>query len=422
MRRKIVSAAVIGALSLVLSYTVIPPVRATVDKTYDQLRLLVDVMGLIQESYVEPRENKELLTGALHGMVRTLDPFSQYMEPKIYKEMKTETEGEFGGLGIRISIKNELLTVITPIPGTPAYRAGVLPEDKILKVDGKNIQGISIEDAVEMLRGAPGTKVTVSIYREGNKEPVDYTLTREIIKIETIRSRMIDKEIGYVQLTEFSANSEKDLSRALTALQKQGMKSLVFDLRNNPGGLLDIAVDVCKEFVGDGKLIVYTQGRQKETRRDYYTQGRAPFGKMPIVVLVNRGSASGSEIVAGAIQDLKRGLIVGTTTFGKGSVQSVFPFPDGSALRLTTAKYFTPAGRSIHRDEKTGKGGIIPDVLIDVPKEVEAKLYVQAEQIYANGKEPQSAIKKEERVDDAVLDKAVQLLKTRQMFTSLKEE
>lgn len=420
MRKRLFVFVFCALLGVLVSYS-ITPVRAAVDKTYDQLRLLIDVMGLINEAYVEPRENKELLTGAINGMVKTLDPFSQYMEPKAYKEMKTETDGEFGGLGIRISIKNEWLTVITPIPGTPAYKAGVLPEDRIVKVDGKNIHGISIEDAVEKLRGAPGSKVTVSIMREGAKEPVDYTMAREIIKIETIRSRMIDGEIGYIQLTEFNANSEKDLSKALAALQKQGMKSLVFDLRNNPGGLLDVAVDVCREFVGDGKLIVYTQGRQKETRRDYLTQGKAPYGKLPMMILVNRGSASGSEIVAGAMQDLKRALILGTTTFGKGSVQSIFPFQDGSALRLTTAKYYTPSGRSIHRDEKTGTGGILPDILVEVSRETEAKLYMQSEQVFTNSKSTDTG-KKQERVEDAVLEKAVELLKTRQKFAALKEE
>jgi carboxyl-terminal processing protease len=420
MRKRLFVLVFCALLGVLVSYS-ITPVRAAVDKTYDQLRLLIDVMGLINEAYVEPRENKELLTGAINGMVKTLDPFSQYMEPKAYKEMKTETDGEFGGLGIRISIKNEWLTVITPIPGTPAYKAGVLPEDRIVKVDGKNIHGISIEDAVEKLRGAPGSKVTVSIMREGAKEPVDYTMAREIIKIETIRSRMIDGEIGYIQLTEFNANSEKDLSKALAALQKQGMKSLVFDLRNNPGGLLDVAVDVCREFVGDGKLIVYTQGRQKETRRDYLTQGKAPYGKLPMMILVNRGSASGSEIVAGAMQDLKRALILGTTTFGKGSVQSIFPFQDGSALRLTTAKYYTPSGRSIHRDEKTGTGGILPDILVEVSRETEAKLYMQSEQVFTNSKSTDTG-KKQERVEDAVLEKAVELLKTRQKFAALKEE
>ena len=420
MKRAIkLSVAVIVAMTV--GYSMIPPVRASVDKTYDQLRLLVDVMGLIQENYVEVRDNKTLVVGALNGMVKTLDPFSQFMEPDNYKEMKTETEGQFGGLGIRISIKNDWLTVITPLLGTPAYRAGILPEDKIIKIEGKSTQGITIEDAVKLLRGTPGTKVTITIAREGAKEAVDHVIMREIIKIETIRSKMLSQNIGYVQLTEFNASSEKDLGKALAALQKQGMDSLIFDLRNNPGGLLDVAVDVCKEFVGEGKLIVYTQGRHPESRRDYYTQGKAPYGKLPMIILVNRGSASGSEIVAGAMQDLKRALIMGTTTFGKGSVQSVFPFQDGNALRLTTAKYYTPSGRSIHRDEKTGKGGIIPDIIVEIPRETEAKLYMQAEEVFAPGKEPESQVKKQERVEDVAVLRAMELLKARELLTGIKD-
>lgn len=423
MKKKLAVFALVTAMSLTIGYTVITPLRAAVDRTYDQLRLLVDVMGLIQENYVEPRDNKDLLTGAIHGMVKTLDPFSQYMEPDSYKEMKTETEGQFGGLGIRISIKNDWLTVMTPLPGTPAYRAGILPEDRIVKIEGKSTQGITSDEAVKQLRGTPGTKVTIAISREGSQEPIDYTITREIIKIETVRSRMIDGSIGYVQLTEFSAPSEKDLGKALADLRKKGMKSLIFDLRNNPGGLLDIAVDVCKEFVGDGKLIVYTQGRSPESRRDYITQGKAPYGKMPLIILVNRGSASGSEIVAGAMQDLKRALIVGTTTFGKGSVQSVMPFSDGSALRLTTAKYYTPSGRSIHRNEKTGVGGITPDIIVEVPRETEAKLYMQSEEIFMPGKEqPESRVKQQDRVEDAVLLRAIELIRMREAFSYLKEE
>lgn len=421
MRRKIYVILTGIALFLSVSYVALPPVRAAVDKTYDQLRLLVDVMGLVQENYVEVKDSKDLIVGAIHGMVRTLDPFSQFMEPDVYKEMKTETEGQFGGLGIRISVKNEWLTVITPLLGTPAYKIGILPDDRIVKIEGKITQGMTIEEAVKQLRGTPGTKVTITIVREGVKEPMDFTITREVIKIETIRSKMLANGVGYIQLTEFSASSEKDMGKALANLQKQGMKSLVLDLRNNPGGLLDVAVDVCKEFVGEGKLIVYTQGRRPESRRDYLTQGKAPYGKLPMVVLVNRGSASGSEIVAGALQDLKRALIVGTTTFGKGSVQSVFPMQDGYALRLTTAKYYTPSGRSIHRDEKTGKGGITPDVLIEVPRETEAKLYMQAEEIFAPGKEPESQVKKQERVEDAVLQRAIELLKAQEVFATLRE-
>lgn len=404
-----------------LSYTAIPQVKAAVDTTYDQLKLLVDVMGIIQENYVEEKDPKKLLTGAIGGMVRTLDPFSQFMEPESYKEMKTETEGQFGGLGIRISVKDNWLTVITPIPGTPAYKAGILPDDKIIKIEGKITEGISIEDAVKKLRGSPGTKVSITIAREGSKEPLEYSITREIIKIETIKGRMLSGGVAYVRLTEFNASSDKDLDKELTDLQGKGMKSLVFDLRNNPGGLLDTAVGVCKEFINDNKLIVYTQGRRPESRRDYNARGKAPFGSLPMILLVNRGSASGSEIVAGAMQDLKRALIIGTTTFGKGSVQSVFPLPEGNALRLTTAKYYTPSGRSIHRNEETGKGGIIPDIAIEVPRELEAKLYAQSEDIFAPGKEPESAIKKQDRVEDTALQRAVELLKAREILLSIKE-
>jgi carboxyl-terminal processing protease len=420
MKKKIFILLTATVLFCTATYVVLPPVRASVDRTYDQLRLLVDVMGLVQENYVEVKDSKDLIVGAIHGMVRTLDPFSQFMEPESYKEMKTETEGQFGGLGIRISVKNEWLTVITPLLGTPAYRIGILPDDRIVKIEGKVTQGMSIEDAVKQLRGTPGTKVAITIVREGVKEPIDFNITREIIKIETIRSKMLRDGIGYIQLTEFSATSDKDLRAALDMLAKKNMKGLILDLRNNPGGLLDVAVDVCKEFVGDGKLIVYTQGRRAESRRDYVTQGKAPYGKLPMVVLVNRGSASGSEIVAGAMQDLKRALIVGTTTFGKGSVQSVFPMQEGNALRLTTAKYYTPSGRSIHRDEKTGKGGIKPDIIIEVPREIEAKLYIQAEEIFAPGKQPESAVKKQDRVEDVALERAIELLKAQEIFATLK--
>ncbi|MCX5778447.1 MAG: S41 family peptidase [Elusimicrobia bacterium] len=411
MKKKLMILGTTMALMMFFSYGFIRPVRAAVDRTYDQLKLLVEVMGIIQENYVEIKDNKELLTGAIHGMVHTLDPFSQFMEQHAYTEMKTETEGEFGGLGIRIAMKNEFLTVITPILRTPAYRTGILPEDRIVKVNDKFIRGMPMDDVVALLRGAPGTKVTVTILREGLKDTVDFPLIRQIIKIETIHSKMLDKEIGYIQLTEFSATSQKDLAKALGELSGQGMKSLILDLRNNPGGLLDIAVAVCREFVNDGKLVVFTQGRLPESRHDYMTKGKAPYGDLPFVVLVNRGSASASEIVAGAMQDLKRALIIGATTYGKGSVQSIFPFDDGSALRLTTAKYYTPSGRSIHRDEKTGKGGVIPDTIVEVPREIEAKLYAQSEFLFADGKEPQAIVKKEDQVVDTALVKAIEHLK-----------
>ncbi|MFH1369130.1 MAG: S41 family peptidase [Elusimicrobiota bacterium] len=420
MKRKFTIFVSGAVIALTLIYSTFSPVRAAVDKTYDQLKMLVDIMTFIEENYVEEKQPKDLLNGAIKGMVKTLDPFSQFMEPEVYKEMKTETEGQFGGLGIRISIKSEWLTVVTPLLGTPAYRIGILPDDKIIKIEGQSTQGITVEEAVKKLRGTPGTKVTITIARESAKEPIDFTITREIIKIETISGRMLENRIGYIKLTEFNANTTRDLRKELAILEKKDMKSLILDLRNNPGGLLDEAADVCREFIGENKVVVYIQGRKADSRRDYYAKVKAPYGDLPLIVLVNRGSASGSEIVAGAVQDLKRGLLVGTTTFGKGSVQSVYPLTEGYGLRLTTAKYYTPSGRCIHRDEKTGAGGITPDIIIPVTPEVEVKLYTQGEEVYAQGKEPESAVKKQDRVEDVALLRSIELLKAREVFSGIK--
>ncbi|MBI2915642.1 MAG: S41 family peptidase [Elusimicrobia bacterium] len=388
---------------------------ANVDKTLENLQILVEVFDYIQQNYVTEKDTKNLIYGAAHGMVRTLDPFSQFLEPEPHKEMQTETEGQFGGLGIRIEIRNDWLTVMTPIPDTPAYRAGLLPGDKIVKIEGEWTQGISLQDAVRKLRGQPGTQVKISIVHDGSKEPQDITLTREVIKIESTRSRMLEDKIGYVQLLEFTAKTDADMNRTLTRLSNDGMDALVLDLRNNPGGLLNSAVNVSKTFLDNQKLIVYTEGR-KTNRVEYKSDVKAPFAKIPMVILVNGGSASGSEIVAGAMQDHHRALIVGTTTFGKASVQSVIPLSDGSGLRLTTAKYYTPAGRAIQRDEKTGKGGIVPDILIEVTRETEIKLRRQQEEIYAKDRTPQSVIKKEEQVDDLALKRAVEFLKARRIL------
>lgn len=384
---------------------------AKIDQTYEQLRLLVDIMALVRENYVDEKENKDLVTSAIKGMVRDLDPFSQFLEPQEYKDMKTETEGQFGGLGIRISLRDNWLTVVTPIPGTPAYKLGILPGDKIIKIEKESTQGLSINDAVRKLRGTPGTKVTITIAREGEKEPVDYTITRDIIKIESIRHRVLNETYGYIKINEFSASTDKDLKKSLAELQKQNIKYLVLDLRNNPGGLLDVAVDTAKEFLPSDKLVVYTKGRRPHMNREYKTIPNADYFKLPMAVLINRGSASGSEILAGALQDNRRAIIVGDRSFGKASVQSVFPLSEGNALRLTTARYYTPSGKLIHRDEKTGEGGIKPDILVEVPRETEAKLQSQIEEVYPPGKEPESAVKDKDRVEDAALLRAMELLK-----------
>ncbi|MFN3551166.1 MAG: S41 family peptidase [Endomicrobiia bacterium] len=389
------------------------------DKTYKQINLLLDVLKYTEENYVEEVDKEKLLNSAIKGLLKPLDPFTQFMEPEVYKELKVETEGQFGGLGIRITIRDEWITVITPLPGTPAYKAGILPNDRIIKIEGESTYGMTLEDAVKKLRGQPGTKVTITIQREGLKDPFDLTLTRDIIKIEVIKYKMLENNIGYIALFEFNSNSYKDISRAMEELKKQGMKSLILDLRNNPGGILEQAVNIAKLFLGGKKLIVYTEGR-KSPRKEYRADEKALYEEIPIVVLVNGGSASGAEILAGALQDNKRAILVGSRTFGKALVQSVLDLGDGYGLKLTTARYYTPSGRRIDKIElsKTQKststvevGGITPDIVIEVPKEVEVKLYQQREEIYTPGKEPVSAVKKEEQVEDIVLVRALEILK-----------
>lgn len=403
----------------------LPKAYATVDRTYEQLKLLVDILDYIQENYVETVDTKDLVYGAASGMVKTLDPFSQFMDPDLHKDIKTETEGQFGGLGIRIGMREDWLTVITPLPGTPAFRVGVHPHDRIIKIEGESTKGLSLVEAVKKLRGKPGTKVNVTVAREtgpeGKKEWTthDFAIEREIIKIQSVQSRMINGNVGYLRIIEFSAHTADDVRQSMAKLKKEGASSLVLDLRNNPGGLLTSAVDVASFFLGDSKLIVYTQGRHPESRQDFRAGPRASFGGIPMVVLVNGGSASGSEIVAGALQDHRRAVILGDKTFGKASVQSVIPLSDGSGLRLTVAKYYTPAGRSIQRDEKKDTGGIAPDILISVAPETEIKLQAQAEQVYEKGLKPKSVIKPEEQVKDQVLDRAVELLKAREILSSL---
>jgi len=406
-----------------------PQLRSAADQTYEDMKMLIEVMNLIRDSYVQEVDTKKLIYGAAAGMVRVLDPFSQFLEPDAHKEMKTETEGEFGGLGIRIAIRDGVLTVITPLPGTPAYRQGVLPNDRIIRIDGDTTQDITIDQAVKKLRGTPGSKVGLTISREGEKELIEFSLTRELIKIESIRSKMLAGDIGYVRLTEFTQRSAVDFSAALKTLDAKGMKNLVVDLRNNPGGLLNVAVDVCRLFVGDNKLIVYTEGR-RQPKQEFRADAAAPYANLPMVILVNRGSASGSEIFAGCLQDYHRAVILGSETFGKGSVQSVIPLADGSGLRLTTAKYYTPSGRTFHRDEKTGKGGITPDILIDVPRDVEIKLQSQEEEIFGKtakpevkpeAKDKQLGKEKEQPVRDEALDRAQEILESREIFLRGKE-
>lgn len=424
--RGIVLAAVVAATG----FFALPKAHAAVDRTYEQLKIIVDILEYIKENYVEEIETKKLIYGAATGMVKVLDPFSQFMDPDLHKDIKTETEGQFGGLGIRIGMREDWLTVITPLPGTPAYKAGVLPQDRIIKIDGESTKGLSLVEAVKKLRGAPGSKVAFTVARAPEGDPKeaakkdwttqDFSIVREVIKIESVQTRSLNDKVGYLRIIEFSAHTSEDVYKGLTKLKEGGATSLVLDLRNNPGGLLTAAVDVASDFLGESKLIVYTQGRRAESRQDFRGGPKAPFGGMPLVVLVNEGSASGSEIVAGALQDHRRAVIVGDRTFGKASVQSVIPLADGSGLRLTVAKYYTPAGRSIQRDEKANTGGITPDILVPVDRETEIKLQVQSEEVYAPGKDSKSVVKETEQVKDVALDRAVELLRAREVLGSLK--
>ncbi|MFA5859003.1 MAG: S41 family peptidase [Elusimicrobiota bacterium] len=408
----VVALALVSSCLLFFSHTQVP----AAEDVYQQWRLITEVYELITRYHVEPVEGKKLLYGAASGMVRTLDPFSQFMEPETHKEMRVETEGEFGGLGIRISIKDKLLTVVTPLPGTPAYRAGIQPGDKIVKIENVSTEGMDVNDAVKKLRGAPGTKVTITVWREGEKETFDITLTREVIKLEAVRNEMLDKEIAYIWILELNAKVIDDLRTAMVGLKEKGMKALVLDLRYDPGGLLNQAVEVCKLFIGGNKMIVYTQGRDPSAKEEFRADIKAVYGDLPVIVLVNKGSASGAEIIAGAIQDHKRGVVIGTQTFGKASVQRVFPLSDGSGLRLTTAKYYTPLGRLIH--EK----GITPDIEVTIPRETEIKIREQKEMLYQKDADAKSIVKKDEHVEDIILQRAIELLKARNIFQAIKEE
>ena len=330
------------------------------DDLYKQLELFSDTVSIIRSDYVEEAQAKDLIYGALKGMLSALDPYSQFMDPDMYNEMKVETEGEFGGIGIEITIKDNLLTIIAPIDDTPASKVGLKAADKIVKIDGEITKDLSLLEAVKKLRGKPGTKVDVTVLREAEKKLLDFTITRSIIKIESIKkAEIIEEGIGYIRLAEFQEKTHKDLEKSLKDLERKDMNGLILDLRNNPGGLLDSAVDVAGKFLEEEKIIVSTKGRVENQNFVFKSKHRDKHLDYPMVILINGGSASASEIVAGAIQDHKRGIIMGEKSFGKGSVQTVVPLSDGSAVRLTTSKYFTPNARSIHDK------GIEPDIVVE---------------------------------------------------------
>lgn len=375
-----------------------------------QIRLFADAFVLIKENYVEEISAKKLVYGALKGMISSLDSYSQFMEPDVAEIVKADTGGEFGGLGIRITSREGYITVITPLPDTPAYRMGIMPGDKIVKIEGENAKGITLREAVKKLRGPKGTKVTISIAREGEDELLEFTITRDIIVPRKVYKKMLDDSIGYLRLVEFTEDAPDKLKHSLLELKKEGMEGLILDLRNNPGGLLNAAVEISEFFVDKKQLIVYTKGRRSDQNRNFYSQKGPVDNETPMVVLINKGSASGSEILAGCIKDVSRGLIMGEQSFGKASVQSIIDLEDNSALRLTTAKYYTPSGVSIHDK------GITPDIEVKLTKEQRKKILKQQEIIY-NLPEEEKNKREKEKIIDPQIQRAHDVLIARKIFS-----
>jgi carboxyl-terminal processing protease len=364
---------------------------------YTYLDLFTDALSKVERAYVEEADAKELMYGAVRGMLASLDPYSMFLDEESFRDFKVSTEGEFGGLGIQIAVRDGVLTVVSPIEGTPAYDLGIQSGDRIVAIEGEPTRGITVDEAIKVLRGKPGTKVSISVHREGLENLLEYTVTRDIIRIDSVPyAFLMDGDVGYVRISRFARTTAEELSQRLDDLEGEGMRSLIVDLRSNPGGLLSQAVDVSDVFLDAGELVVSTRGRLREQNKEFHARTPARFSKdFPIVVLVNGGSASASEIVAGGIQDWDRGIVVGTTSFGKGSVQTLMrlkPYTRDCAIKLTTAKWYTASGRLIEKperwdpgadvaegeDEKTerpqyltaagrvvyGGGGIIPDITI----------------------------------------------------------
>jgi carboxyl-terminal processing protease len=387
-------------------------------KIYPQLEKFTDCLEKIQKYYVEEVPPEKLIEGAIKGMTSVLDPHSAYLTKEGYKEMQISTTGSFGGLGIEIGIRDSVLTVITPIEGTPAFEAKILPGDMILKIDDKSTAEMTLEDAVKLLRGPKGTKVTLTILRNPKEKPFDVTITRAIIHIVSVKAMLLEPGYGYIRVRQFQVDTTEVIRKALTETAPN-LKGLVLDLRFDPGGLLGQAIEVSDLFLGEGK-IVYTDGRSSEDRKEYIAHKAGTFEGFPMVVLINGGTASAAEIVAGALQDNKRAVVLGTKSFGKASVQTIIPLSDGSALKLTVARYFTPSGRSIQAT------GITPDIVVEqaTPPEAGNGQKFLREKDLKQHLEPadKNEAKKDDKVaqmlrDDNQLKYGLDLLKTWQVFS-----
>jgi carboxyl-terminal processing protease len=370
------SGVIIGVL-ISVNFSALAEKVSTSQLPIDDLRVFAEVFGKVKSDYVENVEDKKLINEALTGMLSGLDPHSTYLDADAYKDMQAGTQGEFGGLGIEVAMEEGLVKVVTPIEDSPAYKAGLKSGDLISKLDDTQVRGLTLNDAVKKMRGKPDTPIVLTVLRKGETKPLTFSLMRAIIKTQSVKNKYIEKDYAYVRITQFQEHTGEDLAKALTSLQTQNkgpLKGLVLDMRNNPGGLLDASVGVSAAFLAKNDLVVYTEGRVQDSKMrlsanplDYARRGKSDYlknvpdsyKKTPMVVLINSGSASASEIVAGALQDHKRATILGVQSFGKGSVQTILPMNNGSAIKLTTARYFTPNGRSIQAK------GIVPDVIVE---------------------------------------------------------
>jgi carboxyl-terminal processing protease len=421
MKRKLVVlfVALLVSFNLAVGYKILTG-KAAADSAngdYFNLTVFTRALQLVRQDYVDESKTsyRGLTYSALHGMLNSLDPHSQFMEPADFRDMEDETKSEFGGLGIIVSTKDGTITVVTPMEDTPSMRAGIMPGDQILRINGSVTDRMSLQDALNLLRGDPGQKVTLTVYRPSTKETKEFTLQREIIKVASVKdAKLLDStgggkfKIGYLRITQFNEPTPGELNQKLDELQRQGMQALILDLRFNPGGLLTSAVDVCGLFLPPKTMVVYTEGREGSQRHEYYTDQKSkPRTNIPMAVLVNGQSASGAEIVAGALKDLNRAILIGETTFGKGSVQSVIQLPDGSALRLTTAKYYTPSRQVIHEN------GVTPNIKASLTADQEKALLLRRRDGVLSSDE-QKFVNSQR---DSQLDRAVDAVKSVMIYT-----
>lgn len=409
IKKVIITLGIVAAIGFALPY-----INYAVDSTYQKIKIFVEAFELIKENYVDDKSDEDLIYSGISGMVSSLDDFSQFLKPSAYERVKDDTEGEFGGIGVRIGRKDGWPVVVTPLPDTPAFKAKIYPGDRIIKIEGVSTENMSDDEVVDKLRGKPGTKVKITLAREPKKSDeewqiFDLELVRDVIRVEAINYKMLKDDIGLIRILEFSGHAYEDFKKAMEELTKKGMKKLILDLRYNPGGLLSASIDIARLFIGKESLIVYTKGRSKNDYFEYRATKEAKYPTIPIVVLVNKYSASASEILAGALKDNKRAIVVGENTFGKASVQTLLPLSDGSAIRITIAKYYTPSGAMIQKDPKTGKGGITPDVEVKLSREEEIRLYERMQEIYHPDKES-SKIKEREPVRDPLIEKGIEVL------------